>query len=242
MDADPADAKRWAPTTGAPGPSTGAGGPKSPIRRPSWLDVAPGGRALPVVASLEGGCRTTPQTVRSWRRSPPLRGVERDLRKLALLDDSPVLKLGTVWKAKAPLELLDLFGDRITDGELERFFEAAKTILAEADPQLELADEDRYAAQVYGKVRPQSGLLINALCDTLMKLAVRGPAFPGLADLVHRSPRRHARARTAGRRGRRPLALTRVAAASTRGGRPGRVPAGRGVRACKRRDGRDPAS
>ena len=58
----------------------------------------------------------------------------------------------------------------------------AKAILAEADPQLELADEDRYAAQIHGKVRPQSGQLINALCDTLMKLAVRGPAFPGLAD------------------------------------------------------------
>jgi hypothetical protein len=54
--------------------------------------------------------------------------------------------------------------------------------VAEADPQLELVDEDRHAAQIYGKVRPQSGLLINALCDTLMKLAVRGPAFPGLAD------------------------------------------------------------
>jgi hypothetical protein len=40
----------------------------------------------------------------------------------------------------------------------------------------------RSAAQIYGKVRPQSGLLINALCDTLMKLAVRAPAFSGLAD------------------------------------------------------------
>ena len=184
MGADLADAKRWAATTGrswsvyrrrrATNPSIG---------RPGWLDF-PQADALSVVCLLGGWMsdHAADREVVAKVADRSYEDVERDLRKLVLLDDSPVLKLGPVWKAKAPLELLDLFGDRITDGELDRFFEAAKTILAEADPQLELADEDRYAARVYGKVRPQSGLLINALCDTLMKLAVRGPAFPGLAN------------------------------------------------------------
>jgi hypothetical protein len=184
MGADPADAKRLAATTErswsvyrrrwATNPS---------IRRPSWLDF-PQTDALSVVCLLGGWTsdHAVDRDIVAKVANRSYEDVERDLRKLALLDDSPVLRLGTVWKAKAPLELLDLFGDRITEGELGRFFDVAKTILAEVDPQLELAEEDRHAAQIYGKVRPQSGLLINALCDTLMKLAVRGSAFPGLAD------------------------------------------------------------
>jgi len=184
MGVDPADAKRLAATTGrswsvyrrrrATNPS---------IRRPAWLQSAQAD-ALSLVCLLGGWMsdHAADREVVAQVANRSYEDVERDLRKLAILDDSPVLRLGAVWKAKAPLELLDLFGDRITDGELDRFFEAAKSILTEPDPQLELADEDRNAAQIYGKVRPQSGLLINALCDTLMKLAVRGPAFPGLAD------------------------------------------------------------
>ncbi len=185
MGADPADAKRRAATTGrswsvyrrrrATNPS---------IRRPAWLDLSQAD-ALSVVCLLGGWTsdHAADREVVAKVANRSYEEVERDLRKLALVDDSPVLKLGVAWKAKAPLELLDLFGDRITDGELDRFFDTAKTILAEPDPQLELAEDDRHAAQIYGKVRPQSGLLINALCDTLMKLAVRGPAFPGLADV-----------------------------------------------------------
>jgi hypothetical protein len=184
IGADPADAKRLAATTGRSWSVYRRRQATNPfIRRPGWLD-SPQADALSVVCLLGGWMsdHAADREVVANVAGRSYEDVERDLRKLALLDDSPVLKLGTVWKAKAPLELLDLFGDRITDGELNRFFEMAKAILAEADPQLELADEDRYAAQLHGKVRPQSGMLIDALCDTLMKLAVRGPAFPGLAD------------------------------------------------------------
>ena len=183
IGADPADAKRWAATTGRSWSVYRRRRSTNPsIRRPNWLN-SPQADALSVVCLLGGWMsdHAADREIVAKVANRIYEDVERDLRKLALLDDSPVLKLGTVWKAKAPLELLDLFGDRITDGELDRFFEVANTILAEADPQLELADEDRHAAQIYGKVRPQSELLINALCDTLMKLAVRGPAFPGLA-------------------------------------------------------------
>ena len=107
--------------------------------------------------------------------------VERDLRHLARLDDPPILQFGDVWRAKSPLELLDLFGDRITSDELDRFFTIAREVLVAPDPALELPDEQRYAAQIYGKVRPESGLLIHSLCDTLMKLAVRGSQVASLA-------------------------------------------------------------
>ena len=97
----------------------------------------------------------------------PYEEIERDLRSLSLLDDAPIVSIGDVWKAKSSLELLHLFGDRITSSELDRFFELARQILSSQDPVLELAEPDRFAAALYNKVRAESDLLINALCDTL---------------------------------------------------------------------------
>ena len=106
--------------------------------------------------------------------------VERELGEIGRLDDSPIIRLGGIWKAKSALELLALYGERITDEQIETFFSATEEILSNSDPQLELPDDKRYMAAIYDKIRPQSELLIDSLCDTLIKLAVRGPDIEGL--------------------------------------------------------------
>src|SRR3546814_9063979 len=98
------------------------------------------------------------------------REIEAELLALERLDDSPVLQIGKVWKAKSALELLALFGDRIDVALLDRYFAEVEAVLAAPDPQLELPDSDRYAASIKGKVRPTSGMLLEALCATLVKL------------------------------------------------------------------------
>lgn len=113
----------------------------------------------------------------------PYEEIEQDLRQLARLDDAPLLSIGSVWKAKSPLELLSQFGDRITSGQLDRFFMIATEMLAATDPQLELPEEERWMAQVRGKVHSHSGLLFESICDSLMKLAVRGSEQAGLQTL-----------------------------------------------------------
>ena len=153
------------------------------IRNPAWLRHP----AAPALATL---C-----LVGSWSTSRPAdleavariagrdyANLERDLAALAGLDDPPVLHIGHVWKAKAPLELLTLFADRINDAEIERFFDEARAILSAPDPELELEKDKRYAAAIYGKTRDISALLMDAVCDTLIKLAVRALDIPALAS------------------------------------------------------------
>lgn len=152
------------------------------IRRPAWLDH-PAADALATVC-LVGGWSTgkdddTDIVARISGRD--YAELEADLLALERLDDSPLLHIGTVWKAKSALELLAIFGERITPPQLERYFAELETVLSAPDPQLELADEHRYAAAIHGKVRPISGLLLDSLCDTLIKLAVRGVDVPALA-------------------------------------------------------------
>ena len=152
------------------------------IRRPTWLDKSEA-RALSTLCLLGGWSAAQPgdRDVVSRLADRPYEEIERDLRSLSLLDDAPIVSIGDVWKAKSSLELLHLFGDRITSSELDRFFELARQILSAPDPVLELAEPDRFAAALYKKVRPESDLLINALCDTLIKLSVRGPQVPTLS-------------------------------------------------------------
>jgi len=151
------------------------------IRRPAWRNH-PAADALATIC-LTGSWSTAKNAdteIIARISGRAYLELEEDLLALERLDDSPLLHIGTVWKAKSALELLALFGDRITSDQLQRYFAEMETVLAAPDPQLELADDQRYAAAIYGKVRPISGLLLNSLCDTLIKLAVRGVDMPTL--------------------------------------------------------------
>lgn len=96
--------------------------------------------------------------------------LENDLIELAALDDAPVIKIGSLWKAKAPLELLNLMAPKLTDAILSRFFNVAKLIFEETDPVLELEESKRWMASIYGKVRAQSGVILDAIADSIAKL------------------------------------------------------------------------
>jgi len=180
---DEADAKRLAVWTGRSWSVFRRRRAVNPaIRKPAWLD-APQAGALATLYLLGGWLadKAADREIVARLSGRTYEEVERDLRHLARLDDAPVLAIGEVWKAKSSLEILDLLGERITRDELNRFFEIAHQVLGVPGPELELPDEKRFAAQIYGKVRPQSDLLIRALCDTLVSLAVRGPHVPGLS-------------------------------------------------------------
>jgi hypothetical protein len=154
------------------------------IRQPAWLDhpSSPALATVCLVGAWSSGKEGDKEAVaRIAGRSYD--DLERDLLVLERLDDSPILKIGTVWKAKSALELLALFGPRITESEFNRFFDEAKSNLSTPAPELELEKDKRYAAAIYGKVRPISGLLLESFCDTLVKLAARGIEVPALAAL-----------------------------------------------------------
>ena len=151
------------------------------IRKPKWLDH-PSSPVLSTICLVGGWSSERPADNQFVERVAEMEysRVERELGEIGRLDDSPIIRLGGIWKAKSALELLALYGQRITDEQIETFFSATEEILSTSDPQLELPDDKRYMAAIYDKIRPQSELLIDSICDTLIKLAVRGPDIEGL--------------------------------------------------------------
>ncbi len=143
------------------------------IRRPTWLNETFRKSLVTVTlvgawSSDKGGDRSCIEAVSGRAYSE----IEADLRQLARHDDPPILQIGSVWKAKAPIELLHLLGPEITREELTRLLSVAENILVKPDPALELEDEKRWMAAVYGKVREESGLVISSIVDSLAKLSV----------------------------------------------------------------------
>lgn len=179
------DAKRFAVSTGRSWTVLRRQRATNPvIRNPGWLNVPQSGSLamLCLLGTWNAGKEADRQVV-SILADRPYEDIEGDLRQLAQLDDAPLLCIGSVWKAKSPLEFMGLFGNRITREQLDRFFAIAQEMLEAPDPQLELPDDERWKAQVHGKVRPFSGLIFESICDSLIKLAVRGPEQPGLGSL-----------------------------------------------------------
>ncbi len=62
----------------------------------------------------------------------------------------------------------------VTPTDLNRFFKVARGVLSASDPALELPEEDRWAAAVYGKKREHSGALHKGICETLVILSIHG--------------------------------------------------------------------
>lgn len=50
----------------------------------------------------------------------------------------------------------------------------ALIVLSERDPALDLPEEKRYAAAIYGKTRDHSAVLREGMCETLVLLAIHG--------------------------------------------------------------------
>lgn len=154
------------------------------IQRPAWLET-PQASNLSLLCLLGAWCssKDSDRQVVERLANQPYEKIDREFRQLLQLDDAPLLKIGSIWKAKSPLELFSQCGDQITSSQLDRFFSIAQEMLSIPDPQLELKSEERWMAQVRGKVHLHSGLLFESVCDSLMKLAVRGIECPGLSAL-----------------------------------------------------------
>ncbi|ALI11106.1 addiction module antitoxin [Pseudomonas fluorescens] len=100
--------------------------------------------------------------------------LERRVQELLQLNDSPVWSLGNYRGVISKIDSLFAIAGAFTQGDLNHFFDIAKTVLGEDDPALDLPEKDRWAAAVHGKKREFSSALREGISETLVLLAVHG--------------------------------------------------------------------
>lgn len=100
--------------------------------------------------------------------------VEDDVARLLQFDDSPVWCAGQYRGVASKIDALFAIARMITQAYLDRFFDAAENVLSESDPALDLPEDNKWAATLYGKKSDHSNALREGICETLVILSVHG--------------------------------------------------------------------
>ena len=109
----------------------------------------------------------------------PYEDAERTIAQLQTMDEPPIWSIGHLRGVVSKVDALYAAHRALTKEDLENFLFAAELVLSERDPALELPDDKRWAANLYGKSRDHSPALRQGLCDSLVLLAVHGNALVG---------------------------------------------------------------
>jgi addiction module HigA family antidote len=104
----------------------------------------------------------------------PYNEVEKHIAAIRRFDDCPIWSFGQYRGVASKIDAFFAVHSAITQKDLDDFFFAAELVLSEKDPALDLPEDDRWAAGIYGKTRDHSAALRQGICETLVLLAVHG--------------------------------------------------------------------
>ena len=98
----------------------------------------------------------------------------RDMLQQAV---SPVIFINGRWQVIDRKGMWQTLGGRVFDDTLDALMQCAVTVLSERDPQFDLSPDERYAADIYGKVPKYSNGLRKGLAETLALLGTNPGAL-----------------------------------------------------------------
>jgi plasmid maintenance system antidote protein VapI len=104
----------------------------------------------------------------------PYADLEKEFQSLTQLNDAPVWSIGALRGIISKIDLLYSIAGVVTAEDLKRFFDMAVMVLGEDDPALDLEEDKRWAASIYGKKREFSGTFRKGISESLVLLAVHG--------------------------------------------------------------------
>lgn len=146
------------------------------IRTPAWAgdnDTAKILVPMALIGAWHAGSDADRKIV-SFLADRKYETVEDEVARLLGVDDPPVWSAGQNRGVTSKIDALFAIARMVTAEDFKRFFLCAEYALSESDPALELPEENRWAAALYGKKRDHSGALREGICETLVVLSVHG--------------------------------------------------------------------
>ena len=146
------------------------------IKFPPWAeDSALTRRLIPLGFAGAWDCQSKEdQEILSCLMGDDYETIEKCVADLLNLEQSPVWAVGRHRGVASKLDVLYAIHRLITRADLENFFLTARIVLSERDPALDLPEDRRLVAAIYGKTRNHSVALRTGMCETLVLLAVHG--------------------------------------------------------------------
>ena len=146
------------------------------IKTPPWTkDVATVRSLIPMMLVGAWHAQSNPDCeILSRLAGVSYSEVEQQIAGLLRFDDPPVWSVGRYRGVASKIDSFFAVQAAVTQKDLDEFFFAAKIVLSEKDPALDLPEEKTPLAGLYGKTREHSGALRAGICETLVLLAVHG--------------------------------------------------------------------
>jgi addiction module HigA family antidote len=150
------------------------------VRAPDWAsdrETASGLIPMLLAGAWNSDNKTDQVALSLLANSLGYDALEKECQRLAQIDDAPVWSVGSYRGVVSKIDVLFAVSGWITIPDIKRYFDVAELVLSEDDPSLDLSDDRRWAAHIYGKQREFSSTFRNGISETLVLLAVYGDAL-----------------------------------------------------------------
>ena len=147
------------------------------IREPAWVGNPQIARKLLPAALVGAWSKASSadlEVVRRLVRTDDNNVVEVHVMELLNIQDSPLWARGDYRGVVSRIDALFGIAKFVTGTDLEMFFAEAERVLGETDPALDLPENERWAAALYGKERAHSAALRQNIREMLVILAIHG--------------------------------------------------------------------
>lgn len=146
------------------------------IRKPEWArDISIARNLIPI--ALTGAWHaesSADREVLELLSDQNYQEIEQCFASMLDLDDCPVWSAGKYRGVMSKVDALFAIQLQLTEKKINDFFVLADHVLSEKDRALELPEDQRWAAGLYGKLRNHSTALREGICETLVVLSVHG--------------------------------------------------------------------
>jgi addiction module HigA family antidote len=146
------------------------------IKRPHWArdaEIAKSLIPMTLIGAWNAKAKADGEVV-SVLAGRPYQEIEETVTRLLQFDDCPVWSAGQYRGVASKIDALFAISKFVTEKDLAEFFMLAEYVLSELDPALDLPEDQRWAAGIYGKLRDHSAALREGVCETLVILSVHG--------------------------------------------------------------------
>ena len=145
------------------------------IRKPAWAkkrELAKGLFPLLLVGSWDIR-NESDQTILSLLAGVSWELLEDRIHELLEFEDSPIWTFGGKQGVISKIDALFSVAEKVSQNDLDRFFEVARMVLGEDGSSLELPGKDRLAVR-YGRKREFSEVLRTSISESMVILAIHG--------------------------------------------------------------------
>ena len=146
------------------------------IRTPDWArDERTARELIPMalIGTWHAQSRADGEVVEVLANTPH-EEIEKSVARLLQVNDSPVWSAGEYRGVVSKMDALFAVNKHLIGKDLTEFFWLAEYVLSEIDPALDLPEDRRWKAGLYGKVRNHSSALRHGVCESLVILSVQG--------------------------------------------------------------------